>query len=345
MLEDTRNLISMIVAVGILQACAATDSVDPFVEQGRSWPEDPDGPRIVHVGEFSDASDLGIRDSFWSKVVSVAAGASDKRLLRPMAVAATGDSQLIYVADADTQCVHRFDLRRSRYACLVPDDGAVLISPVGLAIRGDGRLYVSDSRLGRLYRADPGSRKLVPVDVETRLDQPTGLVWSDADERLYVTDTAQQTVIVLDADGRQIGRIGERGNLDGQLNFPTYLATDGDENLLVTDSLNFRVQRFDRDSEFVSTFGKNGDRPGDFSRPKGIATDSFDHIYVIDSLMHAVQVFNSEGELLLALGEHGRGVGQFWLPNGIFIAPDDTIYVADSYNKRIQVFRFVGPRS
>ena len=39
-------------------------------------------------------------------------------MIRPMAVAATGDNDMVYVADPDAQCVHRYDLARARYECL-----------------------------------------------------------------------------------------------------------------------------------------------------------------------------------------------------------------------------------
>ena len=252
---------------------------------------------------------------------------------------------MIFVADPDARCVHRYDLRKRRYTRLVTSSGELLLSPVGLAVTEDGRVFVSDSQLGRIFQADLDSKRLSPFAVTPALVQPTGIFWDDAQSRLYVTDTGRQAIVVLDALGQQVQKIGERGNQQGQLNFPTYLWMDTNSDLLVTDSLNFRIQRFAHDASFLSEFGENGSQPGEFSRPKGIATDSFGHIYVVDALMHSMQIFSPAGDLLLAVGGQGRGEGEFWLPNGIFITGDDTIFVADSYNKRVQVFRYVGTGS
>lgn len=263
---------------------------------------------------------------------------------RPMAVAATPDGNVVYVADPDAHCVHRYDLERGRYKCLVAADESV-VSPIGLAVTNAGHLYVSDSQHGRLLQMAPSGKVLEQFNVEVTLEQPTGLFWDGPAERLLVTDTMQQLVMAVDAQGRHLATLGERGNREGQFNFPTYLWIDGAGELLVTDSLNFRIQRFDSQRNFLHMFGKNGDQPGDLARPKGVAVDTFGHIYVIDALFHAMQVFDRDGRWLLTVGRQGQGPGEFWLPNGIFVTANNTIFVADSYNKRVQVFRYVGAES
>lgn len=319
--------------------------IDPFEAEGRSWPEPPEIARIVYVGEFSQSSDLGMKESAWSRIISFAVGARDSAMMRPMAVAVTIDRKIVFVADPDAHCVHRFDIGRGRYDCLNSGKDNPPVAPVGLAVTDGGILFVSDSQQGRLFQVAPGGNQLVSFEVSQALKQPTGLHWDAKSEHLYVTDTGKQSVMIFSLQGELTKTISERGNLPGQFNFPTYLWVDEGTELVVADSLNFRVQRFDSDGNFLSTFGKNGDQASDFARPKGIAIDSFGHVYVVDALHHAVQVFDRYGVLLLSIGNQGRGEGQFWLPNGIFITSDNTIFVADSYNKRIQVFRYVGPES
>lgn len=329
----------------LLAGCAAGVPVVPFQDQGAVWPEAPNGQRIAFVGEFSSAADIGIKQSAWARFVSFTAGARDNALIRPMAVAATSDHNIIFVADPDAGCVHRYDIGAARYRCLASHKNQSLVSPIGLAVTEDGWLFVSDSQLGVLFQAAPGSKQLEPFDVSVDLEQPTGLYWDSESQHLYVTDTRKQSVLVFDRLGKLEQTIGKRGSAPGDFNYPTYLWKDASGDLLVTDSLNFRLQRFDADGIFQFAFGENGDQPGDFSRPKGVAMDSYGHIYVVDALMHSLQIFSAEGELLLAVGGRGQGQGQFWLPNGIFITNDDMIFVADAYNKRIQVFRYLGAES
>lgn len=327
----------------LVAACAAGPVMDPFTAEGRVWPDPPETRRIAFVGEFSSASDLGIRESAWNRFISFTAGARSDAMVRPMAVATTADGKVIFVADPDARCVHRYDLHRGRYSCLVISRKEALISPVGLAVTDDGHLFVSDSRLGRLYRASIEGRWLEHFDVSPALKQPTGITWDSSSKLLFVTDTGAQSIKAYDTNGVLVREFGGRGDQPGQVNFPTYLWFDPQRELLVTDSLNFRVQRFDGNGEFRNVFGQHGDLAGNLARPKGVATDRFGHIYVVDALFHSLQVFSRQGDFLLSIGERGQEPGQFWLPNGVFISTDDTIYVADSYNKRVQVFRYVGP--
>ena len=331
----------------ILQtSCAVTTPVTPFEDQTQVWPEPPNSQRITFVGDFRRSADFGIKVSAWGRLLRLAAGSNDDRMVRPMDVVTTADRSVVFVADPDAQCVHRYDLVKVRYSCLTLGKNQPPVFPIGLAITNDDLLLVSDSQQRQLFQLEPGGKRLKSFYTGTQLDQPTGLFWDPASQQLYVTDTGMQSILVFDIRGNLKRSIGKRGGGFGEVNFPTYLWVDNASNdLLVTDSLNFRVQRFDADGNFLLTFGKDGDKPGDFSRPKGVATDSYGHIYVIDALMHSMQIFSSDGELLLALGGQGQDQGQFWLPNGIFITGDDMIFVADSYNKRIQVFRYVGPES
>jgi len=325
--------------------CAGSATVPVQTDAGSVWPDPPNPPRIEFVGEYRRAADFGIRPGFWDRLTSLLAGSADDSMSRPMAVAASNDGGVVFVADPDSGCIHRYDRRRDRYDCLVPAARENLVSPVSLAITEDEWLYVSDSQLGRIFRVPPNGTRLESFGSEVDLVQPTGIAWHDEAGQLFVTDTGTQSIKVFSTDGRMVREFGRRGSMPGELNFATYLWIDGPGQLLVTDSLNFRVQRFGLDGTFVHAFGEHGDLAGDLARPKGIASDGHGHIYVMDGLHHSMQIFSPTGELLLAIGGRGRGAGEFWLPNGLFISSGNVIYVADSYNRRIQVFRYIGADS
>jgi sugar lactone lactonase YvrE len=326
-----------------LTACATNDPVDPFDTPKRIWPDAPQTPRIAYLGAFSEAADLGIEGGFWSRIVALTAGPTNNVMARPMAVAATDDGQLVFVADPEGHCVHRFDLRKARYTRLSAAKGMPDAFPIGLALADDGWLYVTDSQQGLLYEVRPGANNLRNFHTAFRLRQPTGVAWDRETDQLLVTDTTEQVIAVLDRAGNLQRSIGGRGTGSGRFNYPTYLWSTANSELLVTDSLNFRIQRFDGDGVAVQQFGQGGASLGYFSRPKGVAVDSFGHIYVVDAMMHGMQLFNRQGELLLFVGNQGQGAGEFWLPSGIYITKSNTIYVADAYNKRVQVFRYIGP--
>jgi sugar lactone lactonase YvrE len=332
-------------AMFLVGSCAVEEGAVRFEQIGRVWPDSVDPARVAYVGEFSNADDLEIRESFWRSVISVVVGPVKDALVRPMDVAATPDAQIIFVADPDAGCVHRYDLGRRKYRCLSTGRGEATISAIGVTVTEDGHLFATDSMQGRIWQAGPKDTELTPFYTSEELVQPTGIHWRPDTQRLYVTDTTSHRVLEYDRAGNLKRTIGTRGADTAEFNYPTYLWIDAKQELLVADSLNFRIQRFDKDAGFLNAFGQDGDRPGDFSRPKGIATDKFGHVYVSDSLMHALQIYTPDGELLLSIGNQGQGEGEFWLPAGMFITPDNTIFVADSYNKRIQVFRYIGQES
>jgi sugar lactone lactonase YvrE len=331
-------LLPLILAAG----CAGHEPLEPFAETGPVWPEPPDSPRVQFVGEFTRPSELGIRPSFWSRVVSLTTGPQQDQLVKPMAVAVAEQANIIYVADPGAGCVHRYNLRSGKYRQLRLAGEAALLSPVGLAVSPDGRVFVSDSQLAMIFVAEADDKVLTPMQLDTPLQQPTGLAWDINSEHLYVVDTKAQTIRRYTSAGELLDEYGQRGEQAGTLNFPTYLWQDNDRNLLVSDSLNFRVQQFSHDGRALGQFGKVGDATGALARPKGVAADSFGHIYIIDSLFHAMQIYDGDGRFLLAVGQQGQGPGQFWLPAGVFVDDKDTIYVADTHNSRIQVFRYVG---
>lgn len=339
--------IAPVLAALVLAACSAPPVRVDFAQTaaaGNVWPRPPDPPRILLLGEFTTPGDIGIAKSAWSRIADFIAGSRVDALLLPMAVAASDGGERIYVADPEAQAVHLFDRARGRYERLVPEGRKPLPSPVGLALSPQGRLFVTDSQLGQVFVAEPGSSILTPLPIKEPLAQPTGIAYEPASGRLFVAETAAHRVSVFEPSGELLQRIGHRGNGEGEFNFPTYLWVT-DDGLQVTDSLNFRVQLFDAEYRFEGSLGAVGSSPGSLPRPKGVATDASGHVYVIDALLHDLQVFDPGGALLLALGAQGTLAGEFWLPSGLWIARDDTIYVADSRNRRVQVFRYVGPKS
>jgi hypothetical protein len=130
----------------LLASCVSGNPVVPFQVQGTIWPNSPDSQRIAFVGQFSRAADIGITQSVWARFVSFTAGARDNALTRPMDVATTRDHNIIFVADPDAQCVHRYDIGAATYRCLASGKNQLSVSPIGLAVAEDGWLFVADSQ-------------------------------------------------------------------------------------------------------------------------------------------------------------------------------------------------------
>lgn len=302
------------------------------------WPPAPAQSRIRFERSISGPGDLGIARPLFRRMVDAFVGRGDERFVRPTGVAELDG--VLYVADPGTPALWILDSSHNRYARIDEAGGTPLVSPVAVALRPDGAVFVADSVLKKVLLLDRDG-KLIRVAAEQDLERPAALAFDAAGERLYVADSARQRIAIYAADGTLTGAWGRAGALDGEFNFPTHLALDRTGTLLATDALNFRIQAFDRNGRFLWKFGRHGDGSGDLAAPKGLAADSAGHVYVADALFDGVQVFERDGAFLLAFGDRGTQPGQFWLPGGLFINAQNRIFVADGYNRRVQVFAVV----
>jgi len=302
------------------------------------WPAAPARARIGFVRSIESPQDMGIKKSLFGRLVDKFTGRSHLRFVRPTGVAERDD--VIYVADPGAQTVWILDPGKNRATGVHEEDDLAMVSPVAVAVRADGAIFVADSVLGKVLLLDRKG-KYLGVAAEAGLQRPAGVVYDDQKGRLYVADSAGQRIHVFDAHGSELIAWGSRGSAEGEFNYPTHLAFSDAGEVLVTDSLNFRVQTFNRAGKFLRQFGYHGDSSGIFASPKGLAADSGQHIYVVDALFDSVQIFESDGTLLLTFGGKGSDPGHFWLPGGLFINAQDHIFVADSYNHRIQEFEFL----
>lgn len=314
-----------------------TTRVDPSLV----WPAAPEQARVAWVMQIRSHEDLFQSAGFWRNLGELIGGKPDSRLERPFAVAVHPAGGLL-VADPGRQRVHFYDWGRRRYVELGPSRKGGLPSPVGVAALPDGRILVSDSRLGSIETFDVNGKWRGAFCAAGVMGRPAGLAVSAARGEVYAIDVARHGVQVFDLGGKALRTIGVHGAEPGRFNYPTHLALDGQGRLVVTDSLNFRVQILNPDGSFVSSFGELGDGPGKFSKPKGVAVDGAGHIIVIEGLYDAMQFFDGAGLLLMSIGGSGHNPGQFWLPAGIcYDAKERLLFVADSSNKRVQVFRML----
>jgi DNA-binding beta-propeller fold protein YncE len=317
----------------LLSACATTAPVAPEVTPNLVWPAAPEPARIEFVELFSKADDLGIKKSFFSKLIEFFAGAEERRMTRPYAIAAT--SEKIVVADPDASAVHLFDLKRQKYRKLKRSGSLNFNTPIGVAL-GEDRLFIADSQSKKVFILND---KLELLTVLQGFQRPTGLAFDPVHQYLYAADTLAHQIKVFDRNGQFKFIIGEHGEKDSQFNFPSHLAF-GSGRLFVNDTMNFRIQIFEFDGRHLKTFGKHGDASGSFAQSKGLAIDADGHVYVADAMSGRVQIFDQNGDFLLDFGSFGNKPGSFQLPAGLSFW-QDKLYIADSFNGRVQIFRYL----
>lgn len=338
----------------LLAGCAESHLVMNLADTGqgappRVWPDPPEQPRYSYVGELTGENNF--RPDNWanpgnaSKLVNWLVGLTSANsqpvvLQRPQSGMVDAEGR-IYVTDVGRGAVFVFDKPAGKLEVWETAFGNThFVSPIGITQDARGDILVADSELRRVFRLDRNGNPLGEFGHDI-LERPTGLATDPKRGRVYVADTRAHDIKVFDAAGQLMNVIGQRGEGNGEFNFPTHLAFVADK-LYVTDTLNSRIQIFDPDGNFLGKFGKRGLNVGDLVRPKGVAVDSAGNIYVVESLYDNLLVFDDNGRTLLALGSSGKGIGDLYLPAGVWIDSHDQVYIADMYNGRITVLQYLG---
>jgi len=338
----------------IMAGCAETHLVLNLTAPGQGaeskvWPAPPDVPRYRYVGELTGEDNF--RPDNWANRSTATklidwlvglTGYSDKPVVLQRPQSGMVDTAgRIYVTDMSRGAVYVFDKPAGQLEVWeMSGESERLVAPIGIAPGMQGEILVADAELHSVFRLNNQGEPVGEFGRDV-LKRPTGLVRDAQHGVIYVADTHAHDIKVFGDDGRLLKVIGQRGEGDGQFNFPTHLAFAADK-LYVTDTLNSRVQIFDTDGNMVAKFGQRGLFVGNMVRPKGVAVDSAGNIYVVESLHDNLLIFDSQGHTLLAIGGNGKDAGEFYLPAGVWIDSQDQVYIADMFNGRITVLQFLG---
>lgn len=121
--------------------------------------------------------------------------------------------------------------------------------PNGIAVGQDGTIYVADSNHNRVTAFTPEGAPLwnvgAPVDFAATepkggLGLPRGLTVLP-DGMLAVADAFSFEIVLISPEGKLSGRLGVRGDLPGELDFPNDVDSEGAE-IVIADRGNERVQ-------------------------------------------------------------------------------------------------------
>ncbi|HJW26554.1 MAG TPA: 6-bladed beta-propeller [Rhodocyclaceae bacterium] len=353
-----KHLLAVLLVV-LLAGCAGTGETkllrmnpQPTAATHRMFfppPSDGQVPRYVYSGELIGEQNFiypeghrenGLVTAFrW--IVGLFEEDRPTELQRPQS-GVVDESGRILVTDVSRGAVFVFDENHGRLDVWEMAEGyRHFIAPSGIALGPEGRVFVADADLKRVFLLDRDGNGVGVIGAD-QLQRPTGLAWDANAALLYVADTYAHCIKVFDMTGRLVRTIGERGEEPGQFNYPTYLAI-GHGKLLVADTMNARVQALDLEGDAPPVvMGKRGVMLGDMVRPKGVAMDSEGNYYVVESYHDHLLVFDGQGRFLLPIGGAGRDVGRFYLPSGVWVDARNRVFVADTFNGRIVIFQFLG---
>ncbi|MCX6338784.1 MAG: NHL repeat-containing protein, partial [Candidatus Aureabacteria bacterium] len=142
--------------------------------------------------------------------------------------------------------------------------------PRGIALDGQGNVFVADFRNYRIQKFDPEGFFLLAWggkgNALGQFNDPCGVA-IDRDGLVYVADTFNHRVQIFDQNGKFIN------HFEGGFFAPHGVAVDGEGRVWVADSGNGMVKVFAGDGKPIKTIGKKGSGRGEFISPVGIAID------------------------------------------------------------------------
>ena len=315
--------------------------------------------------------------------------AVEARLRRPEAVAADNAGYL-FIADTENHRIRRVDPQGiiTTFAGIGTEDeddgagfggdggpavAARLSSPRGVAVDGDGNLYIADWRNRRIRRVDrSGTITTVAGTGERGYSGDGGpatraklsAMWGiavDGAGNLFIADTGNDCIRRVDRSGTittvagtGVGGYGGDGGpaVAARLDSPYGVAVDGAGNLFIADYLNHRIRRVDA-SGVITTVAGTGVRgySGDggpatraqMDVPQDVAVDSAGNLYI--ALGHRIRRVDASGIITTVAGTGRQGDGgdggpaveaQITHASGVAVGGAGDLYIADASNHRIR---------
>ncbi len=236
-------------------------------------------------------------------------------------------------------------------------DTARFGEPFGIAIAGDGAIYVSDGDAGRIFQLAPGGAKRT---IAENLNVPSAIALAP-DGTLVVAETGSHTIKRIDVQSGRVtiiaGTENKSGFADGSgtaalFNAPVGVAVASDGTIFVADTYNDRIRAIDAGGQVRTLAG--GDGPGyrdattgegaRFDTPCGIAVDLDGTLVVADTGNHRLRRVRVGGEVTTIAGTGAQDVfdgspqeASFNEPTSVAVDSDGTIYVSDAGGSAVRV--------
>ena len=214
--------------------------------------------------------------------------------------------------------------------------------PYGVAVDGEGNILVADRDNHRIQKFTAEGQFLAAVGTKgsrpLQFDEVEDIAINTSNNKMYVVDTSNYRIQVLNSDLTFSNTFGKRGENKGEFIYPWAIACDSTGNVYVVDFGNDRIQVFTPTGKFLRMFGSHGEGDGELDRPVGIALDVQDKVYVSERSNDRISVFTSEGQFVTSFGSKGGRPGEFDDPRGLAVDSNGVLYVCDLSNKRLQLF-------
>ncbi len=215
-----------------------------------------------------------------------------------------------------------------------------LLSPFAVAVSNSGTVWIADNGARSLHRLDVGLGKseVFREIAGILLGAPSGVAVDDVRKRVFLSDSRQSRVFVLNSKGEYIDSWGPKGGFKR----PAGLALDAAGRLLVADAVSGVVYVFSSDGNVVTEIRSKLNQNGFFSRPLNVAVGPKGEVLILDALSFRVEVQDAHGNLLSTLGSLGDAAGFLARPKGLAVDSRGHVFISDSAFDNIQVFDLAG---
>jgi DNA-binding beta-propeller fold protein YncE len=217
----------------------------------------------------------------------------------------------------------------------------------GVAVDGEGNVYVADGGNVRIQKFDSEGRFLLQWGSsgadEGQFGRPEDVA-VDGDGNVFVIDDRSSVFAIhkFDSSGQFLQRWGTFGTDPGEFVDPGYIAVDSAGFVYAVDYASHRVQKFDNDGQFLAEWG-GGAESDLFTGPLGVAVDALGNIYVVDADDPQVVKLDPQGTVLARWRGSGSGQDAFRYPLDIAVDGQGNVYLSDYDGNRLHKFSQTGP--
>lgn len=251
-------------------------------------------------------------------------------------VVTAGKHNLIITVEKDANCVSVLNTRGHKLRSF---GSGRLKNPRGVTISSDRSFLVASEHC--ISKFTPDGKFLAAVGSkgreELQFNTPWAIAFNRTNQKLYVCDTCNHRIQVLNCDLTFSSQFGGRDTSPGNFHLPTDVAIDKSGNVYVADHDNDRIQVFSPGGKLLRLIQQRGPGMGPLEEPISVCLDSNDFLYVLEHGADRFSTYSSKGDFVGSFGQSGSKDGQFTGANGIAVDTSGYVYVSDTGNTRIQV--------
>lgn len=359
-----------------------------FVSSFKTWggPMDVAVDRVtgaIHVFETGSPSGVHVYDRYWNPIRQYGHEASPYQNRIRITVDRNGNGYATSANYLDGGGVMAFDAAGAyvRLLAAFGSEAGRFNEPGQLAVDGQGRIYVADTRNHRVQVFDPDGVYLRSWGSYGtglgELSSPTGIAVK-GNGNVYVSERGR--IHVFTQDGIFLRSWGSTGWGVGELNYVVAIDVDEAGNVYAADPGNHRIVVFDANGNYINAWGLGYQSPFDIAVDAAgfihaLALDGWNswadilifnnsgsfvdrwssvgygtHTFALDScgntyltgIQEQVRVFDKNRTLLAEWGTTGYEPGSFLAPAGIEAPGNGRVYVSELGNHRVQVFEGLG---